>query len=240
MTTYTLRKRRFVNLLAVIWLPLAFAMTGCEEKGDLDIITPLPIVSTVAVFADTTVDFGALHTFALADTVVHLNPLTGTPLPVSRAYDQDVINSVRANFRARGYVEDLNADSVPPKFVVLISATATQNRVAWVNYPWYSTWGFFLAFPPFTGLDNAWGIVYPWAPNVAVTLHPRGTLIVDLIPTLQVNPLKAGKTVNAAWSGVATSALTGDRSAAQLDAAIDQMFLLSPYLRSDSLIVTPL
>ena len=240
MITRIHRKGRLARLLPAVWLPLALAITACDEDEDIDIITPpLPIQSAVAVFADTTIDFGALHTFALPDTVVHINPATGNPLPVSRTFDQDIINSVRANFLARGYVEEANPDSVQPDFVVLVSATATENRVAWVSYPWYSTWGFYSGFLWFApGFDNSWGIVYPWRPNVALTVHPRGTILVDMIPTLSVNPL--AKTVNAAWSGVATGALTGNRTAADFDAAIDQMFLLSPYLRSDSLIVNPL
>jgi hypothetical protein len=62
-------------------------------------------------------------------------------------------------------------------------------------------------------------------------------LLVDLIPRLQVNPLT--RTVSAAWSGVATGALTGERTSEDFDAAIDQMFTLSPYLASDTVIVTP-
>jgi hypothetical protein len=236
MFTSTQSTGRFVALLPAIWLPLALAMTACGD--DEDIIEPLPIVSAVAVFADTTLDFGALHTFALADTVLHFNPATGTPLPVSRVFDQEIIHSVRSNFLARGYVEEANPDSVQPDFIVLISATATENQVAWVNYPWFTTWGFFPGLGWFTGFDNSYGIVYPWRNSVPVTVQPRGTLIVDLIPTLSVNPLD--KTVTAAWSGVATGALTGKRTSADMDAAIDQMFLLSPYLRSDTLLVNPL
>ena len=239
MITRTYRQNRLHALAPALGLSLSLGLVACDDDEDIDIIEPLPIVSAVAVFADSTVDFGALHTFALPDTVVHINPATGNPLPVPRTHDQTIINSVRANFLARGYIEELNPDSVQPDFVVLISATATENRVAWVNYPWYSIWGFYEGFGWFApGFDTSWGIIYPWRPNVALTVHPRGTLLVDLIPTLSVNPL--GKTVTAAWTGVATGTLTGNRTASELDAAIDQMFLLSPYLRSDSLIVNPL
>ncbi len=229
---------RFIALLPAIWLPLALGLTACDDDEDIDIIGPLPIVSAVAVFADTTVDFGAMNTFALADTVVHFVPATGAALPVSRAFDQDIINSVRANFLARGYVEELNPDSIRPDFVVLISGTATENRAVFLSYPWFATWGFYSGLGWFTGFDNSWGIAYPWRLTTPLTFYPRGTLIVDLIPTLSVNPL--GKTVTAAWSGVASGALTGNRTAADFDAAIDQMFLLAPYLRSDSVIVNPL
>ena len=238
MITRTHRKGRVVAWLTAICLPLALGVAACDDDEDIDIIEPIPIVSAVAVFTDSTTDFGELLTFALPDTIVHFNPATGAPLPVSRAFDQDIINSVRQNFLARGYIEEENPDSVRPDFIVLISATATANRVAWVSYPWFTTWGFFPGLGWFSGFDNSYGIVYPWRPNVALTVHPRGTFIVDLIPTLSVNPLD--KTVSAAWSGVATGTLTGNRTAADMDAAVDQMFALSPYLQSDSLRVNPL
>jgi hypothetical protein len=55
-----------------------------------------------------------------------------------------------------------------------------------------------------------------------------GTLIVDLVPTLSVNPL--GKTISSAWAGVAAALLNGTVTATTVTDAINQMFALSPYL----------
>jgi len=58
---------------------------------------------------------------------------------------------------------------------------------------------------------------------------PKRIFIVDMIPTgPTINPL--AKTVRSVWAGVATSLLAGNITAADVSAAIDQMFALSPYL----------
>jgi hypothetical protein len=113
---------------------------------------------------------------------------------------------------------------------VLVGTTATTNYNAYVGYSWYGTWGFYSGWGWYSpGFNTSWGIVYPWYPYVGVTAYDRGTLIVDLIPTLQVNP--TSQTIRSAWSGVASALLgLGNVNDATISAAIDQMFQLSPYL----------
>lgn len=238
MTMLTQRKHRLAAFTPAVLLALTIGIGACEEDSDIDIINPPPggVVGTVAVFADSTIAFNEYNTFSMPDTVVHFDPLTGIPLFVPRTHDQAVLDRVRANFIARGYTEELNPDSTPPDFFVLVGATATENRAAFISYPWYSTWGFYLGLG--TGFDDSWTVVYPCCVNVTVASYPRGTLIVDLIPRLNVNPVN--KTVSSAWLGVATNAIGSQTTTASITAAIDQMFTLSPYLRSDSLIVNPL
>jgi hypothetical protein len=240
MITRTEKKSRLVAFKPAVWLALALAIGACEDDDDIDIITPpLPIIGTVAVFADSLAPFGEFKTFAMPDTVVHFNPLGGTAVDVRRTFDRDVLDRVRANFISRGYVEELNPDSVAPDFLVLVGATASENRQLLVPTPFYDSWSFYnglLWYAP--GFDNSWTIVYPCCANVTLPTPSRGTLVVDLIPTLSVNPLS--RSIASAWAGVATTAITGAATAASLNAAIDQMFLLSPYLRADSLIVNPL
>jgi hypothetical protein len=93
----------------------------------------------------------------------------------------------------------------------------------------YGIWGFWPGWGWYApGFDNGWNIVYPWFPVVGVTAYERGTLVLDLIPTATVNPL--GRSIRSAWAGVATGILNGTHTAATIDAAIDRMFILSPYL----------
>ena len=56
----------------------------------------------------------------------------------------------------------------------------------------------------------------------------RGTLVVDLIPTASVNPTT--RTIRSAWTGVAASLLDGTIDDNTINAAVDEMFRLSPYL----------
>jgi hypothetical protein len=75
--------------------------------------------------------------------------------------------------------------------------------------------------------------VYPWYPYVGITAYDRGTVVVDLIPTLQVNPLN--KSVTSAWAGVGTGLLNGTLTVDIVNNAIDEMFRQSPYLTAPTL-----
>jgi hypothetical protein len=230
----TKHNKQWRSAVMLTALAATFTMAACDDDDELLIIDPVPITGAVAAFADSTVDFGALQTFAMPDTIVHFAPATGTPLAVPRTFDETILDRVRNDFLARGYVDVTGAENVQPDFVVLVGATATENRAAFVSYPWYASWGFFAGWGWYApGFDNSWTIVYPWAPHVTVASYPRGTLIVELIPTLSVNPLN--QSVNAAWAGVATAVLNGQGTDARLNAAIDQMFNLSPYLHANQI-----
>ena len=220
------RARAFLPIIAVLVASVGFA--ACDDDDDIVAVVPVnPIVTT---FNDASFNFSTLKTFAMPDTVVHFAPLTGTPLAVTRQFDQVALNQVRADLIARGYVQVTAGSGVTPSFVVLVGATATTNYNAFVGYPWYGTWGFYSGWAFYApGFDNSWGIVYPWYTTTGVVAYDRGTLIVDMIPTgPTINPL--AKTVRSVWAGVATSLLAGNITAADVTAAINQMFALSPYL----------
>jgi hypothetical protein len=189
-----------------------------------------PAVSTVvAVFKDSSFDFTTLHTFAMPDTIVHFTPVTGTPLDVTRQFDQAILGRVRQDLIARGYVEDPTPQVSKPDFVVLVGATATQSYNAFVGYSWFSIWGFYTGWRWFTpGFNITWGITYPWFGVVGVTSYERGTVTVDVIPTSSVNV--NARTITAAWTGVGESLLDGTINDNTVQAAIDEMFRLSPYL----------
>jgi Domain of unknown function (DUF4136) len=198
---------------------------ACDDSNN--VVIPV-VTSGVVVFKDSSFDFTTLHTFSLPDTVVHLFPLSGTQLEISRQFDLTAINQVRRDLRARGYTEITNG-SIRPDFVVLVGATATTNYNAFVGYPWFSYWGFFRGWAWFTpGFSTTWGIVYPWFSVVGATAFDRGTLIVDLIPTESVNT--TARTIRSAWVGLATALLNPGVTSATVAAAVDRMFQLSPYL----------
>jgi len=221
-----------VGLLAGLGGVLTIA--ACDDDDDINLVIP-PVTSVVTTFKDSAFNFTTLHTFAMPDTVVHFDPATGTPLPVSRQFDQTILDRVRADFLARGYTEVADPRTTMPDFVVLVGTTATQNYNAYVGYSWYSTWGFYSGWGWYApGFNTGWGIVYPWYSYVGVTAYDRGTLIVDLIPTVTVNPLS--RNVSSAWAGVATALLGLDNiNSTTITAAIDQMFALSPYLTATPL-----
>jgi hypothetical protein len=228
-----------VRTTGVLAALIGLGALACNDSDDdfVNIVEPV-ISDIVATFKDSTFDYATLHTFAMPDTVVHFAPATGTPAAVSRQFDRQILDQVRADFKARGYVEVTDPRSNTPNFVVLVGATATTNYNAWVGYSWYGLWGFYPGWGWYApGFGTDWGIIYPWYRTVGVTAYTRGTLVVDLIPTVSVNPL--AKTINSAWAGVATGLLDGTESSARISAAIDEMFRQSPYLTAAPPVPTP-
>ena len=202
-------------------------MAACDEDDFVNFIEPIP--SRVFTLKDSTFNFTTLHTFSMPDTVLHRLPVTGTAIAVSREFDRVILTRVRQDFLARGYIDVTNPGTVRPDFVVLVATTASDNFNAWAGYDWFGVWGFYSGWGWFApGFNTTWGIVYPWFPTIGVTSFERGTLIVDLIPTLSVNP--TNKTIRSAWAGVATALLNGTITSTTITAAIDEMFVQSPYL----------
>jgi hypothetical protein len=213
--------RRTLGLLSGVAV-----LAGIGACSDNNIVTP--VTGIVTTFKDSNFNFATLHTFAMPDTVAHLVPITGTPLPVTGQFDAVALNQVRADLLARGYT-DVSNTGIQADFVVLVGATATNNFNAFVTFPWFNFWGFSPIFDFFTpGFSAAWGIIFPWAPIVGATSFDRGTLIVTIVPTSSID--QADETIQAAWAGVATGLLNGSITTFTVTAAIDKMFALSPYL----------
>jgi hypothetical protein len=220
------RRARLCVASCLAGLGVVLGLAACEDNANF--VRPIS-ARAVTVFKDSTFNFTTLRTFAMPDTVVHFNPVTGTPLAVTRQFDQVALDRVRQNLLVRGFTQVANPATTQPDFVVLVAATAVPSYNAWIGYSWFSVWGFSPVWRWFQpGFTTAWTIVYPWFAVVGTTSYERGTLIVDVIPTSSVNP--ATRTIRSAWAGVATSLLDGIIDANAVTAAIDQMFALSPYL----------
>jgi len=90
-------------------------------------------------------------------------------------------------------------------------------------YGYYSGWGWYAP-----GFTSDWTLIYPFYPTVGVTSFDRGTFLVTIVPTTTVNPL--GRSINGEWAGTATSLLDGNVTSTMVQAAVDEMFIQSPYL----------
>src|SRR5690349_605608 len=108
------RRRGGTLLTAIAVLGVVVGMTACGDD-DNDLVSPIGVVK---VFADSSFNFATLHTFVMPDTVAHFVPLTGTPLEVTREFDQTILQQVRADFLARGYIQETNPVANTPDFVV--------------------------------------------------------------------------------------------------------------------------
>jgi hypothetical protein len=227
MMTRTRAARRLA--LAMVSAVALMIVAGCD--GDDDVTGPI-VTGAVMTFRDPAVDFSQLKTFSIVDTVVHLAPLTGTPLPVSREFDDLAINEVRANLLARGFIENLNPTTAQSDIVVLVGATSSEQWAAYVGYPWYAYYGFYPGWTTYGTFDASWTVFYPWYPVDDLTSFDQSTLVIDFVnPRVQVNPLNgAGRTISSIWAGVATAVLNGSVTGTTISNAIDEMFAQSPYL----------
>jgi hypothetical protein len=225
----TRASRRTRATWAVVGLVgLMGALAACGD--DDDITGPTGIVTTVR---DQNFNFTSLHTFAMPDTIVQFVPLTGSPLVVSRSFDQVALNEVKQNLLSRGFVQVADPQTTRPDFVVLVGSTATTNYDAYITYPWYNIWGFYPGWGWYTaGFSSSWSLVYPWYATVGVTAYDRGTLVVTVVPTLSVSP--AAQTINASWAGVASALLNGTITSTSVANAVDEMFQQSPYLTNST------
>lgn len=219
--------RRMCTLLPAIGLLTGMAV-ACDDDDDIVGVIPTPIVRTAA---NQGFNFTTLRTFAMPDTVAHFNTIAGASSDLSRAFDRTVLDQVRANLLARGYVQVVNPQTTTPDFMVLIGANAASQAIAYQTYSFYPYYGYYTGWGWYApGLTSDYTLVYPFYSTTDVVTFDRGTFIVTIVPTLTVNPL--AKSFSAAWAGSATSLLSANVNvdAALVRASVDEMFAQSPYL----------
>lgn len=166
----------------------------------------------VATVYDTAGTFTAT-TFALADSVVHLVP-PGELDNISRAFDNQIIATVRANMVARGYTEV--ADPNVGDLAVLLAVSTTEYQGFYWSY-WCGYWGWYYPYgcyyPPY------WGTYEYTTGSLFVTISDRRAASAGDVPLI--------------WLAVGNGLAGTGATAARLIAAIDQMFAQSPYIQAN-------
>jgi hypothetical protein len=84
---------------AVVLLGLALALAACYP-GE---VTSISEFDTVTTLFDGGADWGSFQTYAMPDTIIHIVEEDGDTLPISRGYDQDILNLVRQRIEDYGY-----------------------------------------------------------------------------------------------------------------------------------------
>jgi Domain of unknown function (DUF4136) len=210
---------RLILLGLVAAAPLG---TGCHPNEPTD-VSQLDVVATVH---DDTVNFGAIQTFVMPDSVVEIVPpeSVATALPFNHDFDQIILDGVAEHMAALGYTRLAVFDANnPPDVAILIKGIALRNTDVYVSYPWWGYWGWY-GWP---GYGPGWGVGYP---VVTATQYDVGTIAVDMMDFRRADPV--AQVVPNVWTAALRGLLEGSASSApdRINQAIDRAFSQSPYL----------
>jgi hypothetical protein len=212
--------RRLLPLQLVWWAGLAAACHPDEPTSAAEF-------DVVATAHDDSVDFAAIATYVMPDSVVAIVPPESalTALPFNHAYDQLILDGVATNLAERGFTRLPTFDPAnPPDVVVTIRGIAVENTDVYVSYPWYPYWGWY-GWPCCYG--PSWGVGYP---VVTAVQYDVGTIVVDMWDVRRADPV--AERIPAIWVAALRGLLVDSPADApfRIDQAIDRAFSQSPYL----------
>jgi len=195
--------------------------------GEVTSIAELDIVVTTH---DDTVTFTSFATYALLDSVVHIDLMDNANDDLlDRSNDALILAQVVAGIEGMGYVEEMDPANNTPDVVLLVGALAVEKD-AYFSYGWWPYWGWYPYYPCCYGPGYGWG--YPGGGVGSVT-YAVGTLVI-----IMLDPTRPGNGVDTApivWvagiNGLLGSSATG--LAARITNLIDQAFDRSPYLSAN-------
>ncbi len=201
MKTIQKIKLRVKPPLSLLFIVVAILAWSCYPDGGFNSVSDFDTVST---FHNTTVNFADLRTYAMPDSVIHIEDEED----LSRLFDQEILARVAANLEQLGYVR---VDSAQADVHVFNLATSTEY-VGSSCYPPY--WDYWYGYPP------GWGWCYP-----VVSSYTTGTLLTVMIDTGQPDDTPA------VWLAASNGLLSSSGVASErIRKNINQAFAQSPYL----------
>ncbi len=203
------------------WLSLFTTSMVLVASCYPDRSTDVSDFDTVTTIYDKAAPFGTYKTYALPDSVVHLDT-AGQTDNVSHANDGLVLNSVQQNMNTLGFTQVSNAATAD--LVLLVNATSSTT-VGVVSYPYWNYWGWW------PGWSGAYGPTYSYYyPTYAVPYsYTTGTVFVSMLDNK--NRDTVNKKLPIVWLGGANGLLNGTSSvASRIPTRINQMFTASPFL----------
>ena len=196
-------------------------VSSCYPGG----ATSVQQLDLVVTAHDETVDFTSFITYALLDSVVHvdLEDNNNDDL-LDRANDALILSQIRSNIEAMGYVEEADPANNTPDIVFLVGAWAVTNTDAYVSYPW---WGWYGWYPYWGCCGPGYGWGYPSAP--VVVRYDTATLVITM-----VDPNRAAvDEIPVVWVAGMNGVLGSGGTTIRITDGIDQAFDQSPYLRTN-------
>jgi hypothetical protein len=205
-------------LLSVMLLLHGCLPYGPEEVEDFDI---------VATFYDENTDFGAIGTYALADTVVHIknDGTMGDDPNISRQYDNLILDQISTNLNVLGYTQAADTASSTADVLIIVGASKGAYNL-FGNYAFSEYFGDL--FPQYAGQD--WQIAYSGVSPSGTYSLDFGSLIITILDQERLD--ENSKTLPAVWLGV-INGVAGDTPVnmqRRLINSINQCFTQSAYL----------
>ncbi len=192
---------------------------GPSDVDDLDVVLTL---------YDQDVNFGSYQTFAMPDTVMHVNNDTlEALLPVPRTNDGLILDLVASNMVAAGFTRELDPLANGADLIMLVGAIGTEQTEYWAYYDWSYYWGYYpgWGYPGYGGYNPGYGWYYPPA-YVGSTTFEQGSLVLTLVDPNAA----AGEAIPVVWSGVVRGLMNYGGATTRITTTINQAFSQSPYL----------
>ncbi len=214
-----------------VFVGILLGLMSCYP-GDVTNVQQLDLVATSH---DDTVSLSSFTTYALLDSVVHIDlEDNANDSLLNRENDALILARVKAGIEGMGYVEELDPLNNTPDVRLLVGALAV-TKTAYSSYGWWPWFGW--GYSPGWGCCGpgyGWG--YPWAP-VRTVSYAVGTLLITMMDPSR--PSLGFDTAPVLWVAGINGLLEGSTSSivTRITNSIDQAFDQSPYLIS--LIPTP-
>ncbi len=201
---------KFLLAAFVLGIGLALILSACAPDSGFNTVADYDVVVTLY---DESFNFTTVETYFLPDTIIHLGEEGDDNL--SRIYDDFILNLVRENIEALGYVEaDTNVTDPDVYFLIDASSTDYVGWSYWYDYwYWYPGWGGSYPYYPPGG----------WYPSYTFT---TGSMFIRMFYEEDVDSDRIVWT--AALNGLLGDTSTGLTS--RLTNNINQAFDQSPYL----------
>jgi hypothetical protein len=187
-------------------------------------VTNIQQLDLVVTAHDDTVSFSSFSTYALLDSVVHIDlEDNANDSLLNRENDALILAEVRAGIESMGYIEEMDPLNTTPDAVFLVGAFAVEKS-AYFSYGWWPYYGW--GYPP------GWGCCgpgYGWGyPATGKITYGVGTLAIIMMDPSR--PSQGPETAPVLWVAGMNGLLGATSNAARISIAIDQAFDQSPYL----------
>jgi len=191
---------------------------GPEYTSDYDLVGS--VYDPECVFDDAI-------TFVMPDSVVFVQDENDTREYLTDEQEQIILDEVRSNFVAMGWVDSTFTADTMPDVVITITGIASKTQGAWWYYwGWYGWGGYY------PGWGGGYYPGYPWYPGGGYPVYyeyTTGSLVLEMIDWVNADPDAEYPPI--VWAG----ALNGlvNRVPVNIDKVLDgvhKIFELSPYL----------